>query len=410
MKQITKKLGVVLASALVGASLVGCGGTGETKENYPITLTNPYNGKEVVTIDETISEYVKNAKNYDYLAYVLHERQTAWKDGQAVDRYDHQKLDISWEGTGVREEYTVYVADNAEFTNAFTYTTRRNSVSKEIGIFVPNKTYYYKVVGSESGSSKVDSFIPVASVRYITTDSVLNMRDLGGWETKDGKKINYGKLYRGAALNEPSSYLSENAKQVFDYLGIKGEIDLRGGNTGDGEYGEVNENKINPEYPMLREGITYFAYRSMTDDNMSSAKNNLPKIFEFLANEDNYPVFFHCSVGADRTGTIAYILETLLGVDLDTVMVDYELTSFSNMTTTQGTRQRSAIEEKYGNAHFATPSASDKGFECMGYAHTLLKKIYQSYSDDMQLVMEKYLCDVGVNKAHIEKFKEIMLG
>lgn len=409
MKKKAKKICVVLASALVGASIVGCGSTGKPTEKYPITLTNPYNGKEVMTVETTISDYIKNAHNYDYLAGVLHERQTTWKSGQAVDRYDHQKVDISWEGTGVREEYTVYVADNADFTNAFTYTTRKNSVSQEIGIFVPNKKYYYKVVGSESGSSKVDSFIPVAPVRYISTDSVLNMRDLGGWETKDGKKINYGKIYRGAALNEPVSYLSENAKNVFDYLGIKGEIDLRGENTGDKEYGEKNENKIDPDYPMLREGITYFAYRSMTENNMSAAKENLPKIFEFLANEDNYPVYFHCSVGADRTGTIAYILETLLGVDFDTVMVDYELTSFTNMTTTNGTRQRSSTQEKNGKVQFLTPSATDPSYTCMEYAHTLLQKTYRTYSDDMQKVMEKYLCDVGVNKAHIDKFKEIML-
>ena len=41
------------------------------------------------------------------------------------------------------------------------------------------------------------------------------------------------------------------------------------------------------------------------------------------------PVYFHCIYGADRTGTLAFLLESLLGVGENELAKDYELTSFS---------------------------------------------------------------------------------
>ncbi len=41
------------------------------------------------------------------------------------------------------------------------------------------------------------------------------------------------------------------------------------------------------------------------------------------------PVFFHCIFGADRTGTLAFLMEALLGVGENQLAIDYELTSFS---------------------------------------------------------------------------------
>ena len=43
---------------------------------------------------------------------------------------------------------------------------------------------------------------------------------------------------------------------------------------------------------------------------------------------DDYALYFHCRIGADRTGTLAYILEGLLGVPTEYRYQDYELTVF----------------------------------------------------------------------------------
>ena len=50
---------------------------------------------------------------------------------------------------------------------------------------------------------------------------------------------------------------------------------------------------------------------------------------ELFANPDNYPIYFHCMGGADRTGMIAIYLRALAGEDDETIHLDYELTGIS---------------------------------------------------------------------------------
>ena len=47
-------------------------------------------------------------------------------------------------------------------------------------------------------------------------------------------------------------------------------------------------------------------------------------------NHDN--IYFHCTIGTDRTGTIAYFLEGLLGVSEEDRLRDYEMTYFFGLT------------------------------------------------------------------------------
>ena len=42
-------------------------------------------------------------------------------------------------------------------------------------------------------------------------------------------------------------------------------------------------------------------------------------------------IYFHCRIGTDRTGTLAYILEGLLGVSEEDRVDDYELSFFSGL-------------------------------------------------------------------------------
>ena len=60
-------------------------------------------------------------------------------------------------------------------------------------------------------------------------------------------------------------------------------------------------------------------------------KQNL--YFVFDSEKNHKPVYFHCHIGADRTGTLGVILEGLLGVGLSDLYKDYELTSFSHYDT-----------------------------------------------------------------------------
>ncbi len=74
----------------------------------------------------------------------------------------------------------------------------------------------------------------------------------------------------------------------------------------------------------------YCAYQNIDSE---SGRNSFAKIFPILLNPDNYPMDCHCWGGQDRTGTLAYILNGLLGVDDEELWLDWEATCFYNADT-----------------------------------------------------------------------------
>ena len=54
------------------------------------------------------------------------------------------------------------------------------------------------------------------------------------------------------------------------------------------------------------------------------------KIFRLLLDKDNLPAIVHCIEGQDRTGTLCFLLQGLLGVSDDDKLRDWECTGFAN--------------------------------------------------------------------------------
>ena len=47
-----------------------------------------------------------------------------------------------------------------------------------------------------------------------------------------------------------------------------------------------------------------------------------------VADEENYPMIIHCSVGTDRTGMFAFLINALLGVSEEDLCRDYLFSNF----------------------------------------------------------------------------------
>jgi len=60
-------------------------------------------------------------------------------------------------------------------------------------------------------------------------------------------------------------------------------------------------------------------------------KPELPEIFLQLADEQNYPIFFHCQIGTDRTGGLAFLINALLGVAEEDLYRDYCFSNFGEI-------------------------------------------------------------------------------
>lgn len=201
----------------------------------------------------------------------------------------------------------------------------------------------------ESTTSDVAVFqTETQAPRNLYVDGITNVRDLGGWMTLDGGKVRQGLLYRGARLNENEStdvlITEEGIRTLRDELGIKTEIDLRQTQAVNGrdESGGIT---VSP----LGEGVTYLACPMYYGEALiTNAKNKqrVKEVFAVLADESNYPIYFHCAIGTDRTGLIVWLVNGLCGVAEKNLWRDY---LFSNFGTIGGTRTREKNEGVYVN-------------------------------------------------------------
>jgi protein-tyrosine phosphatase len=177
---------------------------------------------------------------------------------------------------------------------------------------------------------------------FVTLENASNLRDLGGWPTKDGRTVRRGVVYRAPALIA----LSPADEAAIAALGIKMTCDFRG----------VRESEANPvllagarveKLPIeptvgaslrdiLRTGLAtgHVTAPEMLDllreAYQTYALQSFPRyraMFDLVREEGNLPLLFHCSAGKDRTGFGAALLLTALGVEWEHVLADYLATN-----------------------------------------------------------------------------------
>lgn len=183
------------------------------------------------------------------------------------------------------------------------------------------------------------------SSRWRHLPGIPNMRDLGGLKGLDGTTVRTGMIFRSGGFNNNAKYKlvddkDNPGKQKREYygrgkerldaagrkfqmenFGIRTDLDLRT----DGECNEMTSSPLGPQTKWFHSVSK--AYGSFHDkDGKAATKRN----FALFLDERNYPIGFHCIAGADRTGSLAYLLEALLGVSDEDLVLDWELTAFHN--------------------------------------------------------------------------------
>ena len=233
------------------------------------------------------------------------------------------------------------VSTSSKFTDGIEVTLAADAKAYDIYNLIPGKTYYYKIVAtSETGKDSTllsASFATEGMVRMIKADTGYNMRDIGGWRTRTGQRIRYGMIYRGAEWDVEYVLNSADSATIHD-LGIRAELDLRGNSEAD--YATVSRIGYDDvEYTRIPTGTHYI---DGIKGNNSAFGKQLQYIFKCV--RENKPIYFHCHIGADRTGCLGWLLEGLLGVSESDMYKEYELTTFSGLNTH---RYKDQIEEMF---------------------------------------------------------------
>lgn len=300
---------------------------------------------------------------------------------------------------GGQAPFTVRYADNREMTGAKTISTATKTVEFG-GTLYPGKSYYYEATDKsgkivERGTVKTEN----APVRVINASGGRNIRDAGGWKTESGETVKYGLLYRGAQLNgrKGGPKLTQDGINVFrDELGIKTELDLRGASDDGGQ----TECAFGSDKNYVKFSIGQY------DSALISSKTLIKQIFEVLADENNYPLYYHCNAGADRTGTLAFLINGLLGVSESDLTKDFELTSFGG----QGKRLRSD-DLGYGYGDTGVYQNDSSNYVAWGKTVNYIKNNYvKNEVTTLSGGIEKYLRDIGVKQNDLNKIKVLLLG
>jgi len=184
---------------------------------------------------------------------------------------------------------------------------------------------------------------PAPPERHVALDGQPNFRDLGGYETTDGRSVKWGEVYRSGELPR----LSEGDVAKLDELGIdtvvsfltEKEIEARGpdrlpegveerplpmeaGNMGD-LAAVVSEARKTGDFSEVPADINPDLHRRL----MVEAREHYASLLREISDPANRPLVFHCSHGVHRTGTAAAILLSVLGVPWETVREDYLLSN-----------------------------------------------------------------------------------
>ena len=174
--------------------------------------------------------------------------------------------------------------------------------------------------GTFAFSWKTYKIVPEGGVRMIYTPSVWNVRDLGGWACTGGR-VKYGKIFRGGHFG---SITDADKATIVNWLGIAVDIDLRNNS----ETGSITTSPLGRSVENFHQSLDFYANAVSTSAASARTVAVLKKVMSCVAT--NKPCYFHCMSGADRTGTIAYILLSLLGVSQSDKDKEYELTAFSD--------------------------------------------------------------------------------
>lgn len=241
-----------------------------------------------------------------------------------------------------------------------------------------------RIVRSAIASFRTEDFAP----RWIEIEGKAgNIRDLGGWRTADGRRVRQGMAFRGQGLNDNSltgdvaganRLTVEDVKYLAGTLGIRTDLDLRN----KGETAGMEESPLGAGVAFVQQSSE--CYKGIFGE---AGKKAMAESFRVFCRPENYPIYFHCIGGADRTGSLAYVLLGVLGVDRHDIEVDWESTFYPRIPDASPDPDFWRRESHFND----------------GFAK------YGEEGDSWNRRIELYLLDCGVTPEEIDAFRTIML-
>ena len=352
----------------------------EAKEDKMAPLIRIYAPEEGVSPFKSVVEDYLTADDPNVADY------SAKEDG--ILGYKVRWINTFNDVTNFKIEYS----KDASFVSYGTIEANADSQEQYINNLEKATQYHIRAIAVTPSGEHVSNVVTFLTSdlgpRVMKIDGIHNVRDVGGYDTPEGRTLQ-GKIFRGGALS-PSTFeaykdinLSEDGKKYMsEILKIKTDFDLR--TQTENRAPGTPENSGLTVSPIPGANLEYHTANGY--ESIFSEKEAVRDIFASLSDETRYPIYLHCTGGADRTGTYSFLLNALLGVGEKDLIHDYEYTSFSiyeERNSKDGTTY-----------HFKQMYEKIKTYE----GDTLAKKV------------ENFLLSVGVSETQIYNIKAIMHG
>jgi len=244
--------------------------------------------------------------------------------------------------------------------------------------------------------------------RLIGLEAVHNFRDLGGYATADGRSTRWRTLFRSDGLYRLRG--ADDMSRVRQ-LGLKSVIDLRTEReqreqgifpTDDIEVtfhhlSIVDVTWSDTETPKFDDEVEFlvWGYRDM----LEIGSSRFADAMHVLAQTDSLPAVFHCAAGKDRTGVLAALLLSSLGVDDAQICADYGLTKDAMRRSIAWSKvHRPELAERYATIPKAYLAADPRAMQI------ILTELAQQHGS-----VRSYVREIGVADATVEALGNLLL-
>jgi protein-tyrosine phosphatase len=237
------------------------------------------------------------------------------------------------------------------------------------------------------------------SPRCLEIEGVYNLRDIGGYATRDGRQTRWQTVFRSDSLHQ----LTPFGQRSLLATGLRTVIDLRRQDEVDAEP-DVLMNSPEVSFvhvPLLQSPASSAAMQAFAPiENLldlyrlilNHAQEPMRLVFQQISDSIDNPVLVHCSAGKDRAGLVIALLLDLANVAPETIATDYELTRERLAPYLDQYRQKAATAGLDIERH-------ERMLECR--ADTMLatlEHLYQRYAGT-----EGYLLNIGLTEKTIDR-------